>query len=565
MNDLQIRIRNYKCFDDAVIFNSLKKLNLIIGRNNSGKSSLVDIVEAISGNNYEFDQATWRSGKQPEILFKSHMPEALLKQIFPSSRSGGFAHAYASFWEYGKVLINREIEWLKSGKNANTVKFISCDEKGMVPPLSSVHELAKQVAEGMSIPIQGRIFKRLGSERDIKVEPSDLSNLAIHSDGRGITNVIQRYLTAAALPGDLVEVDILSALNKIFVGDAYFSSITTQQHPNGHWEIFLQENEKGKIALSKSGSGLKTVIAILTFLILIPHIERKKPEKYLFAFEEIENNIHPALLRRLGWFLYEFFRAQDNMLFLTTHSNVLIDLFSKQNDAQIIHVTHQAGISTCRTATTYFDNHGILDDLDVRASDILQSNGIIWVEGPSDRIYLKTWIDLWSDGKLKEGYHYQILYYGGRLLSHLSAEEPDLVENTVSILQANRNAMILIDSDKKNNDTAINSTKQRLLNEFTKMNSYVWITGGKEIENYLSAEVIAASFGKPVDTDVAAFESFFEYLETISPGMGRKHEKKKYLLAELLIPKMTRQNCEKRLDLDIHMTRVCEEIRKWNN
>ena len=30
----------------------------------------------------------------------------------------------------------------------------------------------------------------------------------------------------------------------------------------------------------------------------------------------------------------------------------------------------------------------LVDDLGIKASDILQSNGIIWVEGPSDRIYI---------------------------------------------------------------------------------------------------------------------------------------------------------------------------------
>ena len=35
------------------------------------------------------------------------------------------------------------------------------------------------------------------------------------------------------------------------------------------------------------------------------------------------------------------------------------------------------------------DNYDVLDDLGAKASDIFQSNGIIWVEGPSDRIYIK--------------------------------------------------------------------------------------------------------------------------------------------------------------------------------
>ena len=39
---------------------------------------------------------------------------------------------------------------------------------------------------------------------------------------------------------------------------------------------------------------------------------------------------------------------------------------------------------------TYRDSCHILDDLEARASDLLQANGIVWVEGPSDRIYFKN-------------------------------------------------------------------------------------------------------------------------------------------------------------------------------
>lgn len=59
--------------------------------------------------------------------------------------------------------------------------------------------------------------------------------------------------------------------------------------------------------------------------------------------------------------------------------------------------------------------------MDVKASDILQSNGIIWVEGPSDRIYLKRWLELFTPNEYEEGKHYQFLYYGGRLLSQYNA------------------------------------------------------------------------------------------------------------------------------------------------
>ena len=73
---------------------------------------------------------------------------------------------------------------------------------------------------------------------------------------------------------------------------------------------------------------------------------------------------------------------------------------------------------------TYVDNSGVLDDLDVRASDILLANSVIWVEGPSDRLYINRWIELWENGALKEGIHYQCMFYAGRLLAHISAEDP---------------------------------------------------------------------------------------------------------------------------------------------
>ena len=31
----------------------------------------------------------------------------------------------------------------------------------------------------------------------------------------------------------------------------------------------------------------------------------------------------------------------------------------------------------------------VLSNLGIRASELLQSNGVIWVEGPSDRVYIK--------------------------------------------------------------------------------------------------------------------------------------------------------------------------------
>src|SRR5436190_5125547 len=83
-------------------------------------------------------------------------------------------------------------------------------------------------------------------------------------------------------------------------------------------------------------------------------------------------------------------------------------------------------------------------ELGARASDIVQSNSAVWVEGPSDRIYLNHWMRA-MDQSLVEGVHYSILFYGGKVLSHFTAEHDPEVNDLVSMLAANRNSAIIMD------------------------------------------------------------------------------------------------------------------------
>ncbi|WP_427910467.1 AAA family ATPase [Shewanella algae] len=42
MHQLEIKFKNYKCFSEEAGFDAIQRVNLIIGRNNSGKSSLLN-------------------------------------------------------------------------------------------------------------------------------------------------------------------------------------------------------------------------------------------------------------------------------------------------------------------------------------------------------------------------------------------------------------------------------------------------------------------------------------------------------------------------------------------
>src|SRR5262245_22275971 len=137
------------------------------------------------------------------------------------------------------------------------------------------------------------------------------------------------------------------------------------------------------------------------------------------------------------------------------------------------------------------ERHNICMDLGYKASDIVQSNAIIWVEGPSDRIYINHWLAAF-DEVLVEGTHYSIMFYGGRLLSHLSASS-DEVNDFIALKSLNRHMALIMDYDKETSRVGINETKNRLASEISNGSGIAWITKGREIENYIDPTRLQAA------------------------------------------------------------------------
>ncbi len=558
------KVANFKCFgDEPQGFDELKTVNVIIGRNNSGKSALLDLIRFCVENNFDVPRELWRSASEPIFEFSSQVSEELARRVFREGSND--SNIPGETWNFGRRLVGSRARWRRHKRN---VEFADIGPEKFAEHFSRLGKHAGdfgcRLGQAAGNPLQGRIFRRLAAERDIRPE-KDRDDLKVGIEGDGATNITQNYLNQASRDRRLVEVDLLAALNEVFAPDALFTRILCHQlGNNGAWEIYLEEEHKGLIPLSQSGSGLKTVMLVLINFILVPASTSTQLSNYVFGFEELENNLHPSLLRRLLVYVAHRARETGFLAFLTTHSSAAIDLFSKQADAQIIHVRHDGKTATATTTRTYIENAGILDDLDVRASDLLQANCVIWVEGPSDRIYINRWVSLWSNGILQEGVHYLCVFYGGRLLSHLEGCSPDEAASGIPILRLARHACVVMDSDKRAQQTPINDTKRRIQSELESVGGLVWITKGREVENYIPRSAFRKWKGWDEVPDGVPYEDVFEFLDSKEQGLGKRYRNKKPAMAEALVPLLNLESCRTILDLDDRMTELCKAIQEWN-
>ncbi|WP_158512735.1 ATP-dependent nuclease [Sphingobium sp. SYK-6] len=564
LHDVELRIADFKGFGSRPTgFESFQPINVIIGRNNAGKSALIDAVELCIRNGKSYVPLKHaRNGKPFQLHLTQTMDTQTLRQIFPENTSGG--DIPGNHWKFAAPY---------TGKRVTRVFGPDWQPTAGDDEFSGMHRVApnitKALMRALRSPFEGLQMIRIAAERDVTPEPRGMGR-EVGPNGKGTTNLVRAFLLSDDLPRADVEVRLLADLNEVYQGDSHFTQILVREDSSSQdWEIFLREDEKGDIRLSESGSSLKSIFILLATLRLAPAITQTDWAKVIFAIEEPENNLHPALLRRLLNFLATQRDSHGFTLLITTHSPVCIDWSTKRDNSQILHVQHRQGETSVRTAIEYNHSRDILNDLDVRASDILQANGIIWVEGPSDRIYIKKWIELISQQKLIEGVHFTVMFYGGKLLSHFDALPPNQSHDLVSFMSLNRNAALLMDSDRhlggrktgsgriRKPRIKINGTKLRIKEELERIGGFVWITEGREVENYISERVIAElggvpAFGIGIYEDVPAIPALSRYKEN------------KVALAHAAVEKMTLADLRDRLDLHERLVALAAQVRAWN-
>lgn len=531
-------------------FSFSKPITLIIGRNNSGKSSLIDLLCRIYGTGLGRKYLAWPKGL--DLVFE--LDHGIIERSFKKGsynlfhyNTNDYEYAEQFIGEYFKVAFFEDGSFELSKKNKK-VYFNKQTTEAWEKVSGSLAYDFLCIRDTTSI-------RRLSAERDITPEEHRGNRQDISVNGVGASSYVQNIINQSANDETLIEKKLLDELNIIMASDVKFEAIRVQLVRNDgeeKWEIFLQEEGKKRFPLSSSGSGLKTILLVLLNILM----KKNSKEMSIFCFEELENNLHPALQRRLFNYLYNFACSNGSKIILTSHSPVAINSFFGKPQADIYHVVKDNSNTKINLINSSKDNLNVLEDLGIKASDILQTNGIVWVEGPSDRIYIKAWLETMYGDELKEGLDYQFMYYGGRLLSHYTAAE---TAEKINIMFTNPHSAIVMDSDFRDSQASLNATKKRVRKEFNQRNLYYWITKGKEIENYLSVACITRAFKNAPSKQVGQFELFPDYIGTYCKSFTQN----KVDFARKIADNLNKEDLNI-LDLEEKIVKLHDEIVRWN-
>ena len=273
------------------------------------------------------------------------------------------------------------------------------------------------------------------------------------------------------------------------------------------------------VELSSLGSGMAELIMIMIA------IANDRLCKKIYFLEEPESHLHPGLLRR---FIAQLSTYSNLQLFINTHSNVILDCLTKTD--KVFQVRLEQGQTKISECSEIAQLSGAIDSLGIRASSLFQSNCAIWIEGPSDRLYIREMLMQISVEKklaLVEGSDYAFIMYGGKNLSHFQfydeeAEEQNdddsLGDELFSMIKISRYSAVIMDRDLSPTDDSskLRKAKQRIMDQSSKdtIHRFCALTQHREIEldipnRILLAAVCRACGVKPKETFTFAENTSF--------------------------------------------------------
>lgn len=510
----------------------IKRVNIIVGSNNSGKSRFMrKISHAIPDTKFmiEYPESFKSFYEELKELIETHYEESpialLEKDIFSfedyslaydnlKEDIGGLFFNYRNDPSIGR-LMNTSSSGIASQNaklKSDTIDIVSSKLYDFTQNLKGNseyknHNLSQEINDyprkfhsikGYYIP-SFRGLKKLSDSanylyRDLASKDYDYKPEKIITGEGFFEDIMQSLLGKPQQRKRVIEYQ--EKLSQYFFNNQEVTIIPNVKE--NALEIKIGNDEQYPIA--HLGDGLQQVI-ILTYT---PYL---RTEQSMFFIEEPEMHLHAGYVKQIIKFLLN---ETNHTYFMTTHSNYLLDMINESNQITLYRVDKKQILEDDSTRIETVikrcdQDRSVLQVLGVKPSSVFLANCTIWIEGITDRLYLVEYMKkylkelkdqdeekYYNYSRYIDGYHYAFVEYQGANLAHWNFET-ELIndvdsgkENGLNALLVTSEALVIADSDL--------TGKPRFEEIKNQLGFNLQITRGKETENTLPKEILVEMF-----------------------------------------------------------------------
>lgn len=500
----------YKSIGDAETFGNLSRINILIGRNNSGKSrflrqlfsfdkleykstqiNLEDYASALSSVRSTFEtlclQYHVESIKElPEKLFSeinfinidSDIHDRKSKLLKPLSQNSSITPIHKRSSSYQNYVIKDVLRSQLSG----LVKAIpSVSSKDITNSFrKTIYIPALRGLRGFSLDNSETVdFYKDRTVQDY-FEKSKIDESSVYT-GLSLYNDVKKLLLGPT-----------NGRKKIkrfeeFLSKSFFEGDDVNIIPNIEDNVVhVKIGDKEEYPIYELGDGIQAII-ILTYPLFF-----RQGEPLNICIEEPDLFLHPGFQRVFIQTLCDP-KFKSFQFFFTTHSNHFLDMTLDFKDISV-YCFSKLDQDKFEIENVSNANDKVLEEIGVRNSSVFLSNCTIWVEGITDRIYIRKYLELYLKSNkalspVLEDVHYSYVEYGGGNITHWSfLDDADSEHPNINVERLCGKIFLVADKDgttSKGTDAKslrIAALKDELGNRF-------YCLECREIENLLTKEI----------------------------------------------------------------------------
>ena len=355
----KLRIKNFRSIKDSGDI-ALTKLFALIGKNNTGKSSILKAIQVL-----------WDQLETRESDFHKNIPEAINISIVLENKKVDPTQT-----------IN--IDLIVSKENDTKTYFLDGTKtpftkiKPLLPELLVIPDIRdpnESTTEGSKGTLLKKILKTASKKQDSQTSYEELVEKLKglkQEEAKEISQLITRkFQNVTEAPYYDISIHPVVEIEK---GIKHYSYLGNN--------IF---SDLGKVDILTCGTGLQSMY-ILTLLEVLADVE-KYDDNAILVIEEPEVYLHPEFQRRMFRALRRI--AENNQVIYSTHSPIMISEVWATESIRQVTLNGQG-----ETFVNAIKIEEVIDELGIRYEDILNPKLVLFVEGEQDiKFFKKIGID----------------------------------------------------------------------------------------------------------------------------------------------------------------------------